>query len=311
MNKKILEKEIFENLQNTTKEIKRIFHGRGNFFDGYNFLTIDSMDNLLLLSIYEKIDAKIYEDILNIIEKILKIKDYEIVLIQHRYKKDDIYETIKGKIPQNFVAYENGLKYHINFKNQNIGLFFDMKNGRKYIQDSCKDKNVLNLFAYTCAFSVSAKKGKAKNIVNVDMSKSALSIGRKNHHLNNFDTKNVHFMPYNILKSWSRIKKQVPYDIIIIDPPSFQKGSFEVSKDYEKIIKKLDTLASDDCIVLSCLNAPELQSDFIIDIFTKYAPIFKYEKQLENPFEFKTNNHQKALKNIVFRKYNQILDKMH
>ena len=65
-------------------------------------------------------------------------------------------------------------------------------------------------------------------------------------------------MPYDILKSWSRIKKRSPYDIIIIDPPSFQKGSFAATKDYEKIIKNLMILANENCVVLSCLNAPEL-----------------------------------------------------
>jgi len=141
---------------------------------------------------------------------------------------------------------------------------------------------------------------KASKVVNVDMSKGALSIGRQNHHLNNLDTKKVKFMPYDILKSWSRIKKEGPYDIIIIDPPSFQKGSFEATKDYEKIIKRLDELAKENCVVLSCLNAPELDSNFIIEKFKEFAPNFKFERKLENLSEFITNNEEKSLKNLVF-----------
>jgi 23S rRNA (cytosine1962-C5)-methyltransferase len=198
------------------------------------------------------------------------------------------------------LAYENGLKYSINFSNQNIGIFPDMKNGRSFIKEISKDKNVLNLFSYTCAFSVCAISAEAFKVVNVDMAKNALTTGRTNHHLNNLDTKKVKFMPYDILKSWSRIKKEGPYDIIIIDPPSFQKGSFEATKDYEKIIRRLDELAATKCIVLSCLNAPELDSEFIKDKFSEFAPTFKFVKRLDNVAEFVTNNEEKSLKNLVF-----------
>ena len=109
-------------------------------------------------------------------------------------------------------------------------------------------------------------------------------------------------MPYDILKSWSRIKKEGPYDIIIIDPPSFQKGSFAATKDYEKIIKRLNELAANKCIVLSCLNAPELDSDFIKNIFSEFASDFEFEKRLENLDTFTAIDSEKALKNLVFKR---------
>ena len=46
-----------------------------------------------------------------------------------------------------------------------------MKNGRAFVRENAKDKNVLNLFSYTCAFSVAAKLGGARSVVNIDMSK--------------------------------------------------------------------------------------------------------------------------------------------
>ena len=132
------------------------------------------------------------------------------------------------------------------------------------------------------------------------MAKNALTTGRTNHHLNNLNTKKVKFLPYDILKSWNRIKKEGPYDIIVIDPPSFQKGSFEASKDYEKIIRRLNELAAPNCTILSCLNAPELDSDFIKNKFAEFAPSFKFVKRLDNVEEFVTNNEEKSLKNLIF-----------
>ncbi|MEV9593487.1 class I SAM-dependent methyltransferase [Aliarcobacter butzleri] len=297
-----LKKLIQNNLENKTFEIKRVFHGRGNFYEDFNYLTVDSLNEILFATFFEESSDE--NEIIKALKDIANAYNYKTFIVQKKYKKDELNEAIIGKIPPFYIVVENGLKYKINFFNKNIGIFLDMKIGREYISSICNDKNVLNLFSYTCAFSVIAINAKAKQVVNVDMAKGALTTGRENHHLNNLDTKKVKFMPYDILKSWNRIKKEGPYDIIIIDPPSFQKGSFAATKDYEKIIKKLPELASENCIVLSCLNAPELDSDFIKQKFEEFAPTFKFEKRLENLKEFITNNEEKSLKNLIFKKQN-------
>jgi 23S rRNA (cytosine1962-C5)-methyltransferase len=297
-----LKQIILDNLKDKSVELKRVFHGRGNFYSDFNYLVVDSINDILLATFFERTDEKIEQELIKVLDEIYATKGFSSLIIQRRYLKDNLYEVFRGKLSQNTIAIENGLKYKINFTNQNIGIFPDMKKGREYIQEISKDKNVLNLFSYTCAFSVVAINSGALKVVNVDMSKSALTIGRDNHHLNNLDTKKVKFLPYNILKSWSRIKKEGPYDIIVIDPPSFQKGSFAATKDYEKIIKRLDELAKDKCVVLSCLNAPELDSEFIKNIFNQQAQSFKFVKKLYNQKEFITNNEEKSLKNLVFEK---------
>lgn len=270
---KSLEDIILKNIP-TSNEFKRVFHGRGNYYDNFEYLTVDFIDGVLFASFYKSsVDEEL---IYKIFEKILNSNICSCVVIQKRYQKDDQTNILYGTIPEELYAYEYGLKYHLNLlSNQNIGFFADMKNGRRYIQKISKDKNVLNLFSYTCSFSVASIKGGAKQVVNVDMAKGALSIGRLNHQLNNIEKTKVKFMPYNILKSWSRIRKDAPYDIIIIDPPSFQKGSFAATKDYQKIIKKLDELSCQDTIVLAALNAPELDVKFLKDIFKEFATNFK------------------------------------
>ena len=297
-----LKEIILENLKDKSPEMKRVFHGRGNFYDDYNYLVIDSLNDILLATLFQEIPQDIEKQIINVLEEVYEEKQFKSLVLQRRYKKDNLNEVLKGIIPKDSLAIENDLKYKINFSNQNIGIFADMKAGREYIQSICKDKNILNLFSYTCAFSVAAISAKASKVVNVDMAKGALTTGRENHHINNLDTKKVKFMPYDILKSWSRIKKEGPYDIIIIDPPTLQKGSFEATKDYEKIIKRLDQLANEKCVVLACLNAPDLPSAFIKDIFKEFASDFVFEKRLENPETFVVIDDEKALKNLIFKK---------
>jgi len=296
----ILQTCLEKNLKEKTPEFKRLFHGRGNFYKDLNFLTVDSINNIFFASFYE--ENKNENQIIELLKKIAMLNAYSTFIIQRRYDKNCFFKVIFGEVKDEEFLIENSLKYSINFKNQNIGIFPDMKVGREYIKSISKDKNVLNLFSYTCAFSVCAIEGGAKQVVNVDMAKGALTTGRRNHHLNNHNTKKVKFMPYNILKSWSRIKKEGPYDIIIIDPPSFQKGSFAATKDYAKIIKRLDELANKECTVLSCLNAPELDTNFILNLFSENAPSFKYHKKLQNLDTFQTNNEDKSLKNLIFKK---------
>ena len=297
-----IQKSLFKSLEKKDKEYKRVFHGRGGYFEGFEFLTIDFIDTILYVAFFNEVEDSLEKDLMVLFNKLFLSNKFQSVVLQRRYLPKAPLEILHGELPREIYAYENGLKFELNMSNnQNIGFFADMKRGREFVKQNAKDKKVLNLFSYTCAFSVYAIAGEALKSVNVDMSKSALNTGRQNHRINNLDTKNVHFMPYNILKSWNRIKKAGPYDIIIIDPPSFQKGSFAATKDYEKVIKRLPELSNSTCIVLSCLNDPMLDSAFIKDLFARCAPQFEFIKRLENTEGFISKNEETSLKSLVFK----------
>lgn len=297
-----LQHHLIANAGNVAQDYSRLFHGRGNAYAGYHFLTVDSADKVLFAILFE---ANAQEDaIVSMLRDVYSSGGkWDALVVQQRYLPSAPTTIITGELPQEHFAIENGLKYHINFLSaQNIGFFPDMRIGRSFIRENAKGKNVLNLFSYTCSFSVAAIMGGAASVVNVDMNKNVLSIGRENHRLNGLDTKKVHFMPYNILKSWSRIKKAGPYDLIIIDPPSFQKGSFAATSDYAKIIRRLHEFAAEECTVLAALNAPELDTAFIKDIFCENAPEFSYIKRLENLESFPEDDEERSLKNLIFKK---------
>jgi len=288
-----------ENSKNLTSEFKRVFHGRGGLYDGFKHLTVDSIDTVLSVALYFYEDNE--DEVLEMLKKFVTTTHHTTLIVQRRYLKGSPSEILIGELEDEIYANENGMRFRLNLlSNKNNGYFPDMKNGRTFVKENAKDKNVLNLFSYTCAFSISAKIGSATSILNIDMSKGALSIGRQNHHLNNLETRGVSFAPYNILKSFSRIKKKGPYGLIIIDPPTFQKGSFEATKDYRKLIMKLPQIASDDCILLACLNSPDLDENFIKDLITELAPSFKFSHRLKNVAEFASSDENRSLKNMVF-----------
>jgi len=292
-----------ENSKDLTDEFKRLFHGRGGLYDGWKHLTIDSIDDILSVALYFEMELKLEAELIEMLKDFIISNRYKTIVLQRRYLKGSPSELIVGEIKDNLFVVENGIKIKLNLlSNRNNGYFPDMKNGREFVRANSKEKSVLNLFSYTCAFSLAAKFGGAKSVSNIDMSKGALSTGRANHNLNNIETKGVSFLPYNILKSFSRIKKKGPYDMIIIDPPTFQKGSFEATKDYRKIIMKLPQIASDDCTLLACLNSPDLDVDFVMELIKELSPSFKFVKRLDNVKEFASENEQRSLKNLVFKR---------
>ena len=287
--------------KNTSEEFKRLFHGRGGLYEGWKHLTVDSINDILSVALYFEEENE--RELLEMMLLFVKESKYNRLVVQRRYLQGSPSEVLVGKVQDDLYVLENGIKIKLNLlSNKNSGYFPDMKKGREFVREHAKDKRVLNLFSYTCAFSLAAKMGGAYEVINVDMSKGALKTGMANHSLNGLDPRGTSFLPYNILKSFSSLKRKGPYDMIIIDPPSFQKGSFEATKDYEKIIKKLPQIASEDCLLLSCLNSPNLESSFIIDLIQEWAPSFKFVKRLDNLEEFASVDEAKSLKNLEFQR---------
>jgi 23S rRNA (cytosine1962-C5)-methyltransferase len=299
-----LQTELLTKTEQKTQEFTRFFHGRGGCYEGWEFLTVDAIDTVLSIAYFGEIDEALEKQLYGLFESLFQTGSYEAIVLQRRYLPKAPSEIIFGNLSEKLFAHENGIVYKLDLlNNQNNGFFADMKIGREFVREHAQGKRVLNLFAYTCAFSVAALKGGASSVVNVDMSKRVLETGRDNHRLNDVEIRGTRYMPYNILKSFSRIKKAGPYDLIIIDPPSFQKGSFAASKDYQKIIRRLDELASDACTVLSCLNSPSLDSQFILDLYKEEAPSFHFVKRLQNMESFPTKESERALKNLIFKNY--------
>jgi 23S rRNA (cytosine1962-C5)-methyltransferase len=143
---------------------------------------------------------------------------------------------------------------------------------RRWLRAVAENRRVLNLFSYTCAFSVAALAGGAKNVVNNDMSKPALDWGKKNHALNDHDLRRVSMLPHNLFKSWWKIREYGPYDIVIVDPPTNQRGSFNAEKQYGQVLKRLPEFAAPGAEIVACLNSPFLNTDFLPAQMARWCP---------------------------------------
>ena len=299
--------QLTEQLATAPNEVRRLFHGRGRRFEGLEQLTCDWIQGQLIVSIFKTVDeefvAVLKQGLLAVADSELwREKNGQAIVIQHRYAEGSPSEVLLGELDSRPVVLESQLKYQLDIgRNQNSGLFLDMRYGRDWVKANAKHKNVLNLFAYTCGFSVAAIEGGADQVVNVDMSKGSLSKGRENHKLNGHNINQVKFLGYDIFRSWGKIKKMGRYDLIIIDPPSFQKGSFALTKDYKRILRKLPELLAEGGEVLACVNSPQVTCDFLIDGMKEEAPTLSFVERLDNPPEFADIDSEAALKVLRFK----------
>lgn len=266
--------ELFLEQTNFSKpyDSRRIFHGRGGCFKGLEWCCIDVFSPVLFITLFQEPPGDFIVELVKEISPRLASAHLGAIAVQRRYLPRSPIEFVVGVCPEEVYAQRRNLRFHLNFTRQNVGFFIDMEPGRQWLEsqisaNAASEKNVLNLFSYTCAFSVVAKEAGASSVVNIDMSRSALNTGRDNHRINEQNTDPIKFFALDILKSWSRIRKFAPYDIIIIDPPSFQKGSFVAEKDYTKIIRRIPQLASPGTQILACLNSPELGEEFLHEQF--------------------------------------------
>lgn len=286
-------------------EVRRIFHGRGRCYVGLEQLTVDWLQGQLLCCVFKPQDESWWQVLRELLVEFTQTACWQqhvkSVLIQHRYQSDIGIEVVYGEFDAQVTVTENKLRYGLSIgKKQNVGLFFDMRLGREWVQAHSAKKRVLNLFAYTCGFSVAAIAGGAERVVNLDMAKSALSQGRKNHQLNEHELSRVTFLGHELFKSWGKVRKSGPYELIVIDPPSFQKGSFALTKDYQRILRRLPELMTDDGLVLACVNDPAISAQFLIDEMRREAPNVTFEYRLENPPEFPDIDADSGLKCLVF-----------
>ena len=299
-----LQQHLITALSALPEESRRLFHGRGRCWTGLEHLTVDWLQGVLLVSLFRDpgtAEQQALKEMLTFLSHSPEWPRGTHLLLQHRYLPDNETEALLGEVPEEWLISENGLRYKLDLgRKQNNGLFLDMRYGRRWVQEQAQGKRVLNLFAYTCGFSVAAIAGGAERVVNLDMARAALSRGRDNHRLNNHDLGRVEFLGHELFKSWGKVKKSGPYDLVIIDPPSFQKGSFALSRDYQKILRRLPELLAGGGEVLACVNDPDVGPDFLIEGMAREAPALKFSARLENPPEFPDIHPDSSLKALVF-----------
>lgn len=200
---------------------------------------------------------------LNSIEKLMKTLGQDTWSFHWRPSKahQDNPELVRTStdFPQRWVFQEGEVKYQAALdRGHNFGLFLDQRDRRQWVRENSQNLSVLNLFAFTCGFSLVAALGGAKRVVSVDSMGKYLRWGQENFQLNKLESKNYEFVTMDSLDYLNFIKKKgFKFDMIICDPPSFSrqkktKKVFKIEKDAAILLKLCsDNLHSDGTLLFS------------------------------------------------------------
>jgi len=175
--------------------------------------------------------------------------------------------------PHYFVIRENGVQFELSFhEGPSVGIFLDQRDNRRrllmrhvgagfplYADQREAAPEVLNAFAYTCAFSVCAAKGGART-TSVDLSRKYLEWGQRNFSLNGIDPAGHEFLYGDVFEWLRRLgRKQRSFDAVLLDPPTFSRsktsGVFRAQKDYGRLVRAALPLVKPGGVLFASTNA--------------------------------------------------------
>lgn len=203
-----------------------------------------------------------------------------------KHKETRQYEKLNAS-KEFFTVLEFGVKFKVNLVDYlDTGLFLDHRETRKMVASISKGKRVLNLFAYTCSFSVHAAVAGAVFTKSVDMSNTYTAWGRDNFILNSLSLENNEIIRADCLKFLDdEVRTGAKYDIIIIDPPTISRSKkmdqlFDIQVDYITLVLKALQLLARDGIIFFSTNSRKFALDetyfpdcSIVDVTEKTIPI--------------------------------------
>lgn len=182
-----------------------------------------------------------------------EFKDYD--AMYHRSEKGGGNWDYKKQIPDRWQVSYKALTFNVKTMGfKHTGVFPEQAVNWDYMIEKIKGKNrkinVLNLFAYTGGATLACLYAGA-DVVHLDSSKGMVDWAKENVKSSNLEDKNVRFIVDDVKKFVNReIRRGNKYDCIIMDPPSYGRGSngevWDIEKDLFELLVLCNEIISDD-----------------------------------------------------------------
>ncbi len=211
-------------IHNPATNVYRLVHGEGDHLPG---LIIDHYNGHLVIQIHA---TGLYRFIDDIVQGLQAVYGDALKSIYDK-SRETLPETFwKDKEPKGFVVggadatvevLENGLSFLVDIeKGQKTGFFIDQRENRQLLTRYCRDKKVLNTFAYSGGFSAYALKAGASEVHSLDSSARAMDLCVRNVALNSAEDR--HKAITEDAMEYLRGSAE-SYDVIVLDPPAYAK----------------------------------------------------------------------------------------
>lgn len=242
----------------------------------------------------------LYEEVMEAIESLFHASSDSVYwrTRKKREKREQYEKTNETK--HFFSVLEYGLKFSVNLTDYlDTGLFLDHRETRRLIASMAAGKRLLNLFAYTCSFSIHAAAAGALFTKSVDLSNTYTEWGKENFLLNSLPLANNLIIREDCLQFLE--KERGIYDLIVIDPPTISRSKkmdqmFDIQKDYPFLISRALKLLSREGLLFFSTNSRDFDFDeslfegcSIIDISKKTIPIDFHNQKIHRCWKISQN----------------------
>jgi 23S rRNA (cytosine1962-C5)-methyltransferase len=214
-------------------------------------VTVDIYQDNAVIHVFGYIAPEICTELEEVLKTILHVNSFF-------YKKNTkVNQTLPESPPKKIIQEEYGNRFLINLSDYlDTGLFLDHRETRKWIAGQSRNKIILNTFAYSGSFTVYAANAGALKTYSVDISRVYCEWIKENLALDKLSPENNWVYKMDSMEFFKYAKKKnLLFDIIIIDPPTFSKNkgkSFSVQKDHPRLINgSLDVLSPSGFILFS------------------------------------------------------------
>ncbi len=242
----------------------RLVNGEG---DGLPGLTVDRYGEYLMVQLYTPAWDPYLPLLQNALQQVFqpagiyrKLRPQETRALEAKSRSKDYSQLIAGSAaPVPLQVLENGLNYLVDLREGlNTGLFPDQRRNRRELMARAAGQRVLNLFAFTGAFSVAAAAAGAKQVTSIDVSQKYLDIARENFACNRLNPKRHEFIVGDVFAALKQLREQQRrFDIILFDPPSFsttKKSRFSTQGGTSKLVEATLPLLESGGLLISSSN---------------------------------------------------------
>lgn len=286
--------------------------------DGFPALILDRYGDTLVMKLYTTAWLPHLEALIGALEETI-VYDNLVLRLSRALQSDrlniaKLYGLEDGQLligdggdePVQFV--ENGLLFQADVKKgHKTGFFFDQRENRQKARELATGRRVLDVFAYTGAFSVYALAGGARTITALDASEQALQALKRNVESNGFDAELIDVMPGDAFASLLQlIQARRKFNMVIVDPPAFANSRASMRKAvlaYRRLVEMALRLLANDGVLVMASCSSRIHAEMFYQLVERSAMVAGFTLEviektghaLDHPVGFPEAAYLKAL----------------
>ena len=176
--------------------------------------------------------------------------------------------VLHGEASAPFAITIGGMEFEVDLmRGQKTGFYLDQVGSYAAVAAHAAGRRVLDCFANQGAFALACAKAGAASVTAVEISEDACENIRRNATRNSLTVDVRADNVFDFLKAADSVGGSAPYDLIILDPPSFtrSKGKLEDAlRGYKDIhLRALKLLAPDGMLATFCCSHHVSRGDFL------------------------------------------------